>query len=520
MEMDRYTKYTLWLIAVSFAIRFFGAAVTELGNDEVYYYLYALYPDWSHFDHPGMVGWIIQLFTLNLLFDSELALRMPSLVLGSAGIWIAYRTGTLLSGKRCGFFTAMLYAASIYASVICGLFIMPDTPQSFFWLLSMYFFLKAFKYSSGKAMIAAGFFTGLAFLSKYTSVFLWSGAGLYVLLCDRAWLKRKELYMAAAVTLFCSLPVAVWNIQNDFISLAFHSGRVTGTSLRPDYFGRELAGEFFYNNPIVFVITFLAVLSFFRKKVYAGKRETAFLVLTALPFILLFWIFALQRATLPHWTGPAYITLIPLAAMFIDGRTSPEKAVNPYAAASAILAAMLVPLAVLQINTGIMDFGGGDRKPLGKDDFTLDMYGWEQFAGQFENPGGDPIVSCRWFPAAHLDYYVARSSGVPLYCFGPLDEIHKYKWINQARGIPEEGSDAWYITTGRTFRDPRDLFSPGNGYSEYSYAQITPADTVEIYRRGKHVSDFYVYRMERLEKGGLQPMQASAVKPRRPCLPL
>jgi len=41
------------------------ACFTELGNDEVYYYTYALQPDWNHFDHPPMVGLLIRLTTIN-----------------------------------------------------------------------------------------------------------------------------------------------------------------------------------------------------------------------------------------------------------------------------------------------------------------------------------------------------------------------------------------------------------------------------------------------------------------------
>ena len=88
--MSRYPRYVLILMALSAAVRASCAALIEFGNDEVYYRLYALFPDWSHFDHPGMVGWMIQLFTLNLAWDSELAIRMASIVLGTVNIWLMY----------------------------------------------------------------------------------------------------------------------------------------------------------------------------------------------------------------------------------------------------------------------------------------------------------------------------------------------------------------------------------------------------------------------------------------------
>ena len=57
------------VISINLIIKSIPASMIELGNDEVYYWTYALFPDWSHFDHPPMVGITIQLFTLNLTFD-------------------------------------------------------------------------------------------------------------------------------------------------------------------------------------------------------------------------------------------------------------------------------------------------------------------------------------------------------------------------------------------------------------------------------------------------------------------
>ena len=248
----RYTRYVVILMAVSAVVRVLCAALIEFGNDEVYYRLYALFPDWSHFDHPGMVGWMIQIFTFNLALDSELAIRMASIVLGTVNIWLMYIIGAEVGGdRRTGWYSALLYVSSLYATVICGTFIMPDTPQATFWLAALLCFLRAFGDGrrSGSWMLAAGLACGLAFLSKYTSAFLWTGAGLYIVFHDRRWLRRWELYAAIVVTAVCMLPVLVWNMQNDFISFTFHSERVVSQhQLHPEYFGREIAGEFFYNN--------------------------------------------------------------------------------------------------------------------------------------------------------------------------------------------------------------------------------------------------------------------------------
>ncbi len=70
-----------FLIVTSLCIRIFVASVTELTNDEVYYYTYALHLQWNYFDHPPGVAVLIKLSTLNLLFTNELFIRFGAIIL-------------------------------------------------------------------------------------------------------------------------------------------------------------------------------------------------------------------------------------------------------------------------------------------------------------------------------------------------------------------------------------------------------------------------------------------------------
>jgi hypothetical protein len=46
------------LILATLVLRLFWSAAMEVANDEAYHYLFAVYPDWSFFDHPPMTMWI------------------------------------------------------------------------------------------------------------------------------------------------------------------------------------------------------------------------------------------------------------------------------------------------------------------------------------------------------------------------------------------------------------------------------------------------------------------------------
>ena len=130
------------LILLSTLIRLIVGDQIQLGNDEVYYWTYARNPDCSHFDHPPMVGFIEQLFTMNLFFESELALRLGFIISGTLSTLLMYLIGKEIKNERTGLIAAVLFNTSIYGFIISGLFIMPDGPMVLFWMTSLLFFIK------------------------------------------------------------------------------------------------------------------------------------------------------------------------------------------------------------------------------------------------------------------------------------------------------------------------------------------------------------------------------------------
>jgi hypothetical protein len=509
-------KNRLWLLlAVSALVRLLIAAFTELGNDEVYYINYALYPDLSHFDHPPMTGWVIQLFSLNLLFDSEPFIRLGAVIIGTLNTWLIFLIGKQIRDELTGWYTALLYTASFYTFVIAGTFMMPDAPQTLFWLLTVLLFVKALKAGPenqkvNQLILLAGISGGLALLSKYTSVFLFAGAALYFLIYDRRWLRKWQIYAALAIALLLFVPVILWNIQYDFISFAYHSDRVEviRNVLRPDLFGAEFGGQMFYNNPVVFLLVWAGILAFFKGRFPDQKPELRLLVTTALPVIVLFLGFSLFRRTLPHWTGPAYTTLIPLAALYIRNLT--EKGRNGYLLPSPVkgalfFLALIITAALLQLNQGWFLNKGIDAKTgkrIGIKDITLDLYGWEQLHDGFSTIYGQDIasghmqknaivLSQRWFPAANLDYYVARPLGIKLLTMAELERTHKYAWITQYRGGFSPGMDAYYFSSGYDYSDPNEMYK---GY----FIRIEKPDTIPVYRNNRLVMYHYVWRLRGL----------------------
>lgn len=501
------------LILASTIIRIFIASTMEFSVDEVYYWTYALYPDWSHFDHPPMVGFVIQFFSLNLLFDSELAIRLGAIVFSIFNTLIIYSIGKYIKNRLTGLYAAFLLNASIYCSILAGNFIIPDTPQLLFWLLSLKYLVETLpqktidKKASLKFLLAC-LFIGLAVLSKYHGVFIWGGVGLYVVFYNQIWLKKPSFYIGMLLSISFIAPIVFWNIENNWISFSFHGDRVTNELiLRLDFLAREVFGQVAYNNPINYVIIFMALIASFKNKLSIPTEYQRILMLNSLPIWLVFTSFALFRQTLPHWTGPAFTPLLILAAGYLSDKTlklnlAKDKILFPKLIRSSVyLLCVLLSMGWMLINFYPGTIGRKETvSKYGDTDFTLDMYGWSQIKSGFEQiikrdliqetmPHDAPIISPKYFPGTEIDYYVARPLGKKVFVHGSLNNIHKYAWINEDRGGLKTGDDVYMISTSNWYKDPFEYYST-------NFNQIIPSDTIEIERSGKLAYYAFVYKMK------------------------
>lgn len=508
-------KKVFWLTAIATAVKIVLALILELGIDEVYYWNFVLYPDWSHFDHPLMVGVVGDIFSLHQLVNDDFFLRLGPICLSVISTWIVYRIGVKVKDERTGLYAVCLYIGSIYCSIIAGFSFIPDSPLILFWLLALHVMLdflpaKHIDNNSRKQIILFGLVAGLAMLSKYQGAFLWIGVFLYVLLFNRNWLKEVSFYLSGIVSAILLLPILIWNIQNNFISFNYHSGRVIPQwKLRPDYFLTEVLGQFAYNNPIVYVMIAIALIAFIRKKAFIAPSYSKILLLQAAPLWLVFTSFSLFRSTLPHWSAPAFVSLIVLAASYWSAHENQAKAWYWMKAGPVFLFVLLI-IAVWLINYSPLQLGKkSDVSTFGEDDFTQDMYGWHQVQESFHKiatreeaegrmTANSGIVTYRMFPAAHLDFYVGQAENRNVFAIGPLDDIHIYAWLNGKRGGLEKGKDYYHIALSNFFRDPKQILG------DY-FEAIEPMDTVAIMRAKKPMRYALFYRLRNYRGNFIDP---------------
>src|SRR5262245_43801128 len=112
---------------MSAAARLAVALGTDITFDEAYYWTWSRSLEWSYFDHPPLVAWLIRL----------LGLRGAALGCGAAAVALVYGFAADLRGRpEAGWRAAALWSV-LPASVLPGVFATPDSPLMVFWVGSL-----------------------------------------------------------------------------------------------------------------------------------------------------------------------------------------------------------------------------------------------------------------------------------------------------------------------------------------------------------------------------------------------
>lgn len=495
-----YKKNTYTFLALVAILKIIAANFVELGNDEAYYYSYALAPALNYFDHPPMVALLIRITTLNLTGVNDACMRLGPIITSTIASIFIFKTLVVIRNSKAGWYAVLLYQASIYGGFIAGWFVLPDAPQAPFWCAALYFMsllINKEKVKNNSTWLWLGFCIGAATLSKVHGLYLWAGFGLYILLQRKNWLTNYRLYFSFFITLFCTLPILIWNLQNDFITYKFHSDRVVSKSFSIDDLIKEIVGEILYQNPIVYFIIILAIAFFYRKKIIKQNQNVQWLLCMSLPMILLFWYVASYNPIFPHWSGPSFVALIMIAALYVEQHTNllfPKKII---AATSLVFFLLITAIGFVQYAP--RNFGSQDAHNYGEYCPTLDVSGWKDFSLEFnklmtkdieENKiqANSPILINKWFPAAQLEYYTGRLTNINLIATGKVQDVHQFAWLNKQRSI-KLGQDAYVIV-------PSNIpFNVENVYGKF-FKQIIKPTIINQIRGNKTIRYFYVWRLK------------------------
>ncbi len=330
-------------LLVTLAIKLALAFILPMSGDEAYFIVWAKHPDYGFYDHPPMVGWMLQL--LLYFGNSELVLRLPAILLSTLiGIGI-YR---LLKPHDE---TKAVLAATLFLLAplnILNVLITTDTPLILFTFLSAASLYKALQKTSLAWYALAGAFFGMAFLSKYFAVLLGLGYLVYFIFSG----KSKQKTLGFILLFLAALPFALinlyWNYNHCWDNILFNFyTRNEGEQLSPGKIAIFLGTQLYVMTP---------PLVYYLYKHRAGLRQKfrhddfRFFACVFLLPMAVFALLSLKKVIGLHWVL-AFYPFFYVLLQHVLSREELTKSLNFMAWFSAAHLAAIIVIAFLPIET-------------------------------------------------------------------------------------------------------------------------------------------------------------------------
>lgn len=481
---------SLFIIAVCL-LRFVYAGWFELSLDEPYYWLWSKHLDFSYYDHPPMVAYLIAATTL--FGDTERLVRLPAILCAGGATWFAYAIASgLMNDKKAGLWSALLVSVIPILS-IGALVTTPDSPLLFFWSAALYSAFKLVETQQPRHFYAVGFFFGLALLSKYTAALFAPAFLLFLIVSpeNRLWLFRREPYLAFALGLIVFTPVILWNYNHGWVSFGFQlkHGFAPGDRKPLMDFLEFWAGQAgFYG---VFTFFFLIATSFGLGWLGVKEKRDDFLLVSMMsaPLFLFFLANSMQARMEGNWSAPAYVAAIAGAPAFV-GRIADRYYLKYGGLARAgfyaaiAFSAILTAYAHIQIVDPILPMPQ-------KTEISRRVYGWKALARatgeRLNGLGSDAFIVTERYQIASLMRFYASA---PVEAFMTKGD-RRFGYLGSVKHL--EGKNAVYMEETERV-DVKTV--------AMHFEKVEPAGILRIERHGELVREFSLFRCYNY-KGGL-----------------
>ncbi len=370
--MNRVTHFIKNYPAISFVLglqlfRLFLLPFMGIMPQDAYYHFYGENLALSYFDHPGMIGYMLRLFT-SVFGKTVFVVKFADFIVTSFTLLSFYKLGSYFLPKQKLKNSLVLLSSTFFISIL-SFNSTPDVPLILFWTLSLISLHKAIFEKDNKHWVFAGIAMGLAFNSKYTSLLLQFGLLAFVLFSNnyRKLLKSPFLWLSIITSIIVTTPVWLWNYQHDFASFLFQSSnRTEGISkfqFTPRYIFGAIGHQIFLLLPILFISFIVLTYKHIKKALVRFKLpsdKTLFLLAFFIPTFVGFFLLTPVYWVKLNWMMPSYISGVILASYYVS-----KKLVKT----QAIISVVLHLLASLQIFFYIA--------PIKSDDTWV---GWEELS--------------------------------------------------------------------------------------------------------------------------------------------
>ncbi len=420
----RLVRNTALTVLALVALRLFAAAWTPMTFDEAYYWMWSKHLAGGYYDHPPMVAVVIRLGTM-LLGDTELGVRLVSILLALPMSWAVYRTAVILfGGQRVAVTSAILLNITLMAAV-GTMIVTPDAPllvASSFVLLSL---AKVLETGRGAWWLAVGVAVGAALLSKYTAMFFGPAILIWLVAVPklRRWLVSPWPYLGGIVALAIFAPVILWNAGHHWVSFIKQLGRARIEDFRPTFIAELIPTQVAFATPLVFILGAMGLYALFKRD--GGASSARVLVNSTFWTIVAYFVWhSLHARVEANWFAPVYPAFAIAAAVAANvTRWEPrqQRIVDFCLRWAAPTGVLMFALLIVQANTGVLS---GYRR-----DATVRSVGvgWRELAGEIEavraRVGATCVLAPDYGTTGWLAFYLPKGTCV-------AQQGQRIRWVN------------------------------------------------------------------------------------------
>lgn len=162
----------------------------------------------SRYNKPPLTYWSIAA-SVAIFGINEFGIRLPIVLMALGSIWLTYLLGRKLYGERAGIYAMMIMAVSVQL-IFVKQYASPEVPLTFFFTLTMYWFLKGYLDHSKKHILLAYLALGLTVLTKGFPYIIVIGGIIFLFILIDSEFKIKEFWaQIKRLQLHIGLPIVV-----------------------------------------------------------------------------------------------------------------------------------------------------------------------------------------------------------------------------------------------------------------------------------------------------------------------
>lgn len=300
----------------------------DLAPDEAHYWDWSRHLDWSYYSKGPLVAWLIRASVAvaggwsRAVCGSEMvAVRLPAIVCGALLLASLYVL-TLQVYRREWLALAVVGVASTLPIVAAGSTLMTiDAPYACCWGSALVLGHQAVFRGGRWVWPALGLVVGLGILAKYTMVLWLVSAGIFLLATPgrRALLVRPGPWVALGVATVCCLPIVIWNVRHDWVSVRHVAGQA---GIRESQGIRCVGPLVFIGTQTALYLVFWFVALVRALWAHAPWREAdesgRYLWFMCVPTLAVFLAFSLKTTEEPNWPVAGYLSGLVLAVGWLS----------------------------------------------------------------------------------------------------------------------------------------------------------------------------------------------------------